>query len=264
MRLRADRARLASSHSPPQPADRVGVLAGIEALLLSELLGDQVHQPLVPVAAAQHHVAVGGQRDEFAAAGLDHRDVERAAAQVVDQDLLAGLVPLQQALPEPERQGRRRGLVNDVQDFQPGDVAGILRPLAADFIEVGRDGDHDFLEIADLPLGVVPQLVQDAGLDGLGRVLPVVEHLVIHPLAHLPLDAVGHVASLARQGLEGFLAHHDLRALEKHGTGRDLIPFRIHQRLGATQVVQVRDRRVGRTQVDTDGRMCTCSHEKNA
>ena len=70
---------------PPQLAGGVGVLARIASVLADELLGHQVHQPLVPVVAAQPHVAVGGQGEELAAADLHHRDVEGAAAQVVDQ-----------------------------------------------------------------------------------------------------------------------------------------------------------------------------------
>ena len=56
-------------------------------MLADELLGHEVHQPLVPVVAAQLHVAVGGQGDELAAADFHHRHVEGAAAQVVDQQL---------------------------------------------------------------------------------------------------------------------------------------------------------------------------------
>ena len=54
---------------PPQLARRAGVLARIDAVLRGEGLGHQVDQPLVPVVAAQVHVAVGGQGDELACRG---------------------------------------------------------------------------------------------------------------------------------------------------------------------------------------------------
>ena len=76
---------------PPQPALDVRIFARIDAEFAHELLGHEVDQALVPIAAAQVHVAVGRQGDELAPANLHHGDVERAAAQVVDQDV-AGLL----------------------------------------------------------------------------------------------------------------------------------------------------------------------------
>ncbi len=60
-------------------------LPRIDAVLAPELLGHVVQQPVVPVDAAQLHVAVGRQHLEVRGRVLHHRHVERAAAQVVDQ-----------------------------------------------------------------------------------------------------------------------------------------------------------------------------------
>ena len=122
-----------------------------------KLLGHQVHQPLVPVVAAQPHVAVGGQGVELGAADLHHRHVERAAAEVVDQDVLrreAAPLRVEVALLEAEGHGGGRRLVDDVQHLEAGHVAGVLRGLAADLVEVGRHGDHHLAERPDLPAGV--------------------------------------------------------------------------------------------------------------
>ena len=43
-------------------------------------------------------------------------------------------------LAEGQRGGRR--LVDDVDDFQPGHLTGVGGRLAAQFVEIGRHGDH--------------------------------------------------------------------------------------------------------------------------
>ncbi len=90
-------------------------------MLAAERLDQVVDDPLVPVVAAQVVVA-GGRLDlDDALAQLQQRDVERAAAEVEDQDglLLGALV---QAVGE---RGRGR-LVDDPQDVEARDLAGSL------------------------------------------------------------------------------------------------------------------------------------------
>jgi hypothetical protein len=87
----------------------------------------------VPVVAAELVVA-GGRLDlDDAVADLEQRDVEGAAAEVEDQDglLLLALV---------EAVGQRGGgrLVDDAQDVQAGDLAGLLGGLALGVGEVRR------------------------------------------------------------------------------------------------------------------------------
>ena len=93
------------------------VVAEVDPLVLLELVGDPVDDPLVEVVAAEVRVAVGGLDLEDAVAQLQDRDVERAAAQVVHGDGLVLL--LVQAV------GERRGgrLVDDSQDFEARDLA---------------------------------------------------------------------------------------------------------------------------------------------
>ena len=63
-------------------------------------------------------------------------------------------VGIEVALLETERHGRGGRLVDDVQHLETGHVAGVLRGLAADFVEVGRNGNHRLVDRADLLLGV--------------------------------------------------------------------------------------------------------------
>ena len=64
------------------------VLAQVDAVLLRELLGEAVDDAAVEVLAAEVRVAVRRLDAEDAVADLEDRDVERAAAEVVDGDAL--------------------------------------------------------------------------------------------------------------------------------------------------------------------------------
>ena len=105
---------------------------------LLELGDDVVDQPLVEVLAAEERVAVGREHLElvlaFDVGDLDDRDVERAAAQVVDRDLAVAFL-----LVEAERERGRRRLVDDALDVEARDAAGVLGRLALRVVEVRRE-----------------------------------------------------------------------------------------------------------------------------
>ena len=109
--------------------------AEIDAVALLELGDDPVDDPLIEVVAAEMRVAVGRLHLDDAFAHLENRDVERAAAEVVDGDRLVLL------LVEPVRQRRRRRLVDDAHHLEAGDLAGVLGRLPLRVVEVGRHGD---------------------------------------------------------------------------------------------------------------------------
>ena len=77
-------------------------------------------------------VAAGGEHLEDAFVQLQDRDVERAAAEIVDRDdaLLA--------LVEPVGERGGGGLVHQAQHFQARDAAGVLGGLALRVVEVRR------------------------------------------------------------------------------------------------------------------------------
>ena len=85
-----------------EPLEGHLVLQEVDALFLLELAGDVVDQGLVPVVAAEVGVAVGREDFEDAVGDVEHRDVERPAAEVEDGDLLVLL------LVEAVGEGRRR------------------------------------------------------------------------------------------------------------------------------------------------------------
>src|SRR3546814_4648845 len=99
-----------------QTLERELVLGEIDALGLLEILREEFQQLGVEILAAQEGVAVGRLHLEHAVADLADRDIERAAATVVDRDRLV-LV-----LVEPVGARGRGRLVDDAQHFQPGDL----------------------------------------------------------------------------------------------------------------------------------------------
>ena len=136
------------------------VAAKVDAFLLLELVGQVIDDLGVEILAAEEGVAVGRLHLEHAVADLEHRDVERAAAEIVDRDRLAVL--LVEAVGE-----RRRGrLVDDAQDLEAGDLAGILGRLALGVVEVGGNGDHRLGDgLAEIGLGGFLHLLKDEGGD---------------------------------------------------------------------------------------------------
>ena len=94
------------------------------------------HDLLVEIVAAEMVVAVAGDDLDDAFLDAHHRDVEGAAAQVVDQDPLALVLS---GLVDQRRGGR---LVDDAHHLQPGDLAGLARRLALGVGEIRRHRDH--------------------------------------------------------------------------------------------------------------------------
>ena len=166
--------------------EREPVGAKVDALLRLELVGQPVDDPRVEVLAAEEGVAVGRLHLEHAVADLEDRNVERAAAKVVDGDRLAVF------LLEPVGERGRGRLVDDAQHFKTRDLAGVLGRLALRVVEVSRNGDHRLGDgLAEISLGGFLHLLQNEGGNLRRRIIlaasldPGVAILALH-------DLVGH------------------------------------------------------------------------
>ena len=255
--------------------------AQVDALGLLELGDQPVDDRLVEVVAAEVVVARGGLDLEHAVADLEHRHVERAAAEVEDEDRLVGVL-----LVEPVGQRGRGRLVDDALDVEAGDLAGVLGGLALVVVEVRRDGDHRAVDgVAEVGLGVGLQLLEDHRADLRRRVLLVADlHarvavragddlerddlLLLLDLgllaAHEALDREHGVLGVGDRLALGRRAHEALAALgerDHRRGGARALGVLDHRGLAALEDGHAR---VGRAQVDSDRLAhCPCSFESS-
>ncbi len=251
-----------------QPLQRHPVLAQIDAVGLLELGDDPVDDPLIEIVAAEVRVAVGRLHLDDALADLENRDVEGAAAEVVHGNRFVRL--LVEAV--GERRGRR--LVDDAQDVEAGDLAGVLRRLPLRVVEVGRHGDDRVGDLlAEIVLGGRLQLLQHHRGDLRRRILlaadldPRVAVVRLHDLVrnarrllgdlavlppHEPLDREHRVLGIRDRLPLRDLAHEPLAVLrESDDRRRGARAFLIHDDRGLP-AFHDRDHRVGRAEVDSN------------
>ena len=113
-------------------------------------------QQVVDVVAAEVRVAVGGDDFEDAVVQLENRNVEGAAAEVVDRD--DAVLLLVEAV--GERCGGR--LVDQAQDFESGDAAGVFRGLTLRVVEICGDGDDRLRDrLSEKAFGVALELAKN-------------------------------------------------------------------------------------------------------
>ncbi len=118
--------RALTSSSRASEGDSGGSFAGFD---------DPAEHAMVEVVAAERRVAVGREHLEHASRQAQDRDVERAAAEVVDGvDAFGRIV-------EPVGDRRRRRLVQQPQDRQARERRRILGRLALRVVEVRGHGD---------------------------------------------------------------------------------------------------------------------------
>ncbi|EJZ09434.1 NAD-specific glutamate dehydrogenase [Mycolicibacterium vaccae ATCC 25954] len=167
----------------PQPLHRHLVLGQVDAAGALELVDEPFDDPVVPVVAAEVVVTGGGTHLDHALADLQQGHVERAAAEVEDQDGLLFLT-----LVEPVGQRGRGRLVDDAQHVEAGDLAGFLGGLTLRVVEVRRHGDDRVGDVLpQVALGVALELHQHARADLLRGVVLAVDF--DGPVrTHVPLD----------------------------------------------------------------------------
>ena len=169
---------------------------------------------LVEVVAAEAGIAAGGQHREGAVFDLDDGDVEGAAAEVVDQDLLGRFV-----VKAVGHSGGGR-LIDDAQDVQACDAARILGGLALAVVKVSGDGDDGLRHrLTQVALGVAAYLGQDHGADLLRSQVSAVDVDAV-VAAHMPLDAGHRPAGVCSKLALCRAAHQTLAVFgERHHAG---------------------------------------------
>jgi hypothetical protein len=157
---------------------------------------------MVEVVAAERRVAVRREHFEHAARELEDRDVERAAAEIVDRVRALG------AVVEAVSDGRGRRLVEKTQHLEARELRGVLRRLPLRVVEVGRHRDHRARELAaEARLGAHPRNArQDLGGD-FDRALDARSRCELHH-ARLFDEAIGKAPGIGH--VREPAAHHSL------------------------------------------------------
>ena len=103
-------------------------------MLALELVDEVIDHPVVEVLATK--VSVSGSRLDLKDAVLNGEDghIEGAATEIEDEDV--GLLALALLLVKAVSDGSGGRLVDDTEDVEPGDDAGILGRLALGVVEV--------------------------------------------------------------------------------------------------------------------------------
>ena len=165
-----------------EAADEPRVAAKVLAEFGFHLGQGPVDDLAVDVAAAEVRITAGAEDlHGLVVHDPDDRDVERAAAEVEDDEGLR-LAPV-----EPIRDGSGRRLVDDQPGVELGDLGRLARGVLLRLLEPSRDGDHRVVDrLADHLLGAGLELLQDVGRDHLGIELharPVRHRLAARPAA---------------------------------------------------------------------------------
>ena len=229
-----------------------GVARQVDLRLLFELGDEIVDDALVKIVAAQMVVARRGQHLDHAGRDIENGHVERAAAEIIDHDLLRLL------LIDAVGKGGCRRLVDDALDVQPRDLARVLRRLPLRVGEIGRDSDDGIGDgFAEEGFRVRLELLQDHRGNFLRRVFMAVDgDLVVG--AHLALDG-RNGAVMVRDGLPLCdLTDHALSGLGKRddrrrrasalGVGDDNRLAALHHSHAAVGGAEINTNRSGHTE----------------
>ena len=195
-------------------------------------------------------VAVRGEHLDALPLNPHDCDVERAAAEIENEN---GLVFVQFV----ETVGNRRGrwLVDDLQNIEPGELAGRDRSGALSVVKIGGHSDDRVRDrLLQIFFSVRLELAEDERRQFLGRINLTIElamELLLR-FAHLPLHEIddplrlGH-GIIFRQGADD----HAL-AIEKNDRRRDAFAFGVRDDLRLAVNVDVRHRAERGAKIDSD------------
>ena len=239
----------------------------VEAFVLAEFVDQPLDDALVDVVAAEVSVAIGGLNLDDAFADFQNRNVEGAAAEVIDGNHFV------LAFVEAVGKGGSRRLVDDALDVEAGNFASVLGSLALRVVKVRRHSDDrlgDFF--AEIVFRRLLQLLQNERGNFLRRVGLVLGH--DGDVIALADDFIGHhlhffvdfLEAASHEALDGengaFRVGNGLpfgdqtnRALpclgEADDGGRGAAAFFVGDNFGLA-TLHNRNYRIGGTEVDSD------------
>src|SRR5437763_506311 len=235
-----------------------------------------IAQRAINIVAAQPRVAVSGEHFENSVIQFDNRNVEGAAAEIVDGDLRAAL----QFVETVGESGRRR-FVDDSFDGEPRQFSRALRRAALCVIKICGHGDHGARDrVTQRSFRIALQLLKNQRGNLLGRMRLIVRYDP-HRLSAPSLESVGNI----RIAFAQLIAAQTDEALDRincvgrlHGAHtRGRLPYerrtftlKTNDRWRKPRPIRVRDEnrksrlhyaneRVGGAEIDTDNFVHSCA-----
>ena len=191
-----------------QTLQRHFVVVQIDALIFLKFVDDPADQDLVDIVTAKVRVAVGRFDLDHAFADFEHRNIKRAAAKIKHSDDLVFL------LVQPVRQCGRCRLIDDTQNFEARDLAGVLGRLTLRIIKIRRHGDYRLFNFrSEIILGRLLQFLQHHRRD-LGRAVMFAVNIDADVAVAGFVDLVRHLLDLAGD-LAILAAHKTLDRVER-------------------------------------------------
>ncbi len=172
-----------------QPLQRHFVIAQIDALILLEFIRQVINKPQIEIFTTEMGIAIGGLNFKNAFADFQNGDIKGAAAQIKNRNFFLTFFV------QTVGQRGRRGLIDNSQYIQTGNLAGILGCLALAVIKISRyrnDGIRHFF--SQVFLGGMFDIGQHIGGDFRRTVL-----FTFHNNADI---AVGRFFNLVRQNFD--------------------------------------------------------------
>ena len=143
-----------------QSLQRLRILTQIDVLRALEFVGEVVHYASVEVVAAQVGVAGRGTNLDYPLSDVQQAHIEGSAAEVEDQYGFMGLFV------HAVRECRSGRFVDNPQNLEACDTAGVLGGVSLRVVEVGRNSDDRFLHLLTEELArVVDELAQHESAD---------------------------------------------------------------------------------------------------
>ena len=242
---------------PHQRLQGDGVFPWVTTVFVHKLFGDKISNTSIPIDTSQHHVAAGRDRRVGLAIDFQQGDIERATAEIVDQDRLAAAATalfVDELFLNSVGDCRGSWFVDDIQDIQACHLAGVLGPPPPGLIEVCRHGDDGLGEIPQFQGSVLLQLFQDQRLDDLRRQLFPTDRAMKMLIPHVPLRETRHHVRFELRCLGSLGPHDHLSVVEQHDAGSGRVSFTARDCPRTPLTIQVRDDGKRRAQVDTNGR----------
>ena len=200
-------------------------------------------------------IAAAGNDADFILLIADQRQIERPAAEIDDQDRLRRrqLGKPNSFGPEHEAEGCCDGFVDDVNVLESRPLARFGGGLSLHVTELGRNRDDRPLDVADSLARTVEHRLQNEHADIDGRITLAANFPAVIGIAHIPLRVDDDFVGMPDRIAKCLGPDNDVVAIEQHHGGSRKFTVLVGDCDRFAVFVEVRETRVGRSQVDANG-----------